>query len=176
MTQYFNLNDINESVNFDAIEESNVNKFYEFFDLLQHQIPKPKKKEKPVRKTFVDYLIDNAKENIIPYFYKKKDTYYLNTSDENKGYSIVGVTPYELNELWNPMATKLISLANRNRIYDFMIGDTPVKVYSDFVQVGNRIIPKYTKASLFKDMSKKEKIRIYELCLKVKEIEIPMAA
>ena len=59
-----------------------------------------------------------------------------------------------------------------NPSYDFKIGDIPVKIHGNYIQVGSRLIPKFTSSSFFNDLPKKDRIILYNISMNINSLEI----
>jgi hypothetical protein len=84
------------------------------------------------------------------------------------------ISPSMLNLEWNKAATKLKELAyyTKNKSYDFLIGDVPVKIHGNYIQVGYDIIPTFTKSSFFDDYSDEDRATLYEISLSINILNI----
>lgn len=130
-------------------------------------------------KGYIDSLIDNAYDKI-PWLrgLKSKKTTLVDLSDlftyEKPDYTLLDVSPLALNLAWNKAATNLYEILyyTANPTYDFKIGGIPVKIFGNYIQVGSKILPKYTTSSIFNNMTKEEKVIIYNISLEINSINI----
>lgn len=135
--------------------------------------------EKKNNKSYIDSLIDNAYDNI-PWLrgFKTKKTTLVDLSDlftyEKPDYTLLDISPLALNLAWNKAATNLYEILYyaENPTYDFKIGGVPVKVFGNYIQIGSKILPKYTTSSMFSNMTKEEKVIIYNISLEINSITI----
>lgn len=98
-----------------------------------------------------------------------------NTStDPNNTYTLFNVTPQALNMEWNKAATRLYDYLyySSHPSYDFKIGNIPVKIHGNYIQIGSKIVPKFTSSSYFKNWSKKDRITIYNISLTINSVEL----
>lgn len=84
------------------------------------------------------------------------------------------ITPEALNLEWNKAASRLFDYIyyTENPSYDFKIGDIPVKIHGNYIQVGSRLIPKFTNSSFFNDLPKKDRIILYNISMNINSLEI----
>lgn len=115
------------------------------------------------RNTFLNWDTKKKKDGMI-YFELPKDNYYKMNAVDDK----------ILNLEWNKAATYLKDYLyySARPSYDFLIGDTPVKIHGNYIQVGSLIIPTFTKSSWFKDLDKETKMTIYNISITINSIEI----
>lgn len=130
---------------------------------------------------YIDNLLKKAYETIVPWA-KKKDTetiYIVFGDNPNKKYtfekpsfSYTSISPAALNLEWNKAATHLLECAYyaKNPTYDFMLGDTPIKIHGNYIQVGSEIIPTFTSSDFFSPMNKETRINIYNIALEINAI------
>lgn len=155
---------------------NNIGTNKDFFNLNDFTLNLPKGTYK---KNYIDSLIENAYDNI-PWLrgLKSKKETLIDLSDlftyEKPDYTLLDISPLALNLAWNKAATNLYEILyyTANPTYDFKIGGVPVKVFGNYIQVGSKILPKYTTSSMFKDMTKEEKIIIYNISLEINSISI----
>lgn len=134
------------------------------------------------KKGFIDGLIDGMHHKF-PWLNNDSKKTILTTPFEsiefNKpDFTYLYTSPYALNLEWNKAASKLTSLLNNmnQESYDFYIGDTPVKVFGNYIQVGYDIIPTFTSKNYFSSFDKKKTIKLYEVVTTINEIELEVAA
>lgn len=130
----------------------------------------------PTTKYHSDYTSDilNKIRSIFPWATKENDTSYTITLDNApiESYTLLGVTPEALNLEWNKAASRLYDYIyyTENPSYDFIIGGIPVKIHGNYIQVGTKIIPKFTTSKFFNNLSKKEQIIIYNISININAI------
>lgn len=131
------------------------------------------KYDKPIEKKG-DYITDilNKMKNIFPWTKDKDDTITIDIIPMDFTYG--NITAEALNLEWNKAATRLHDYIyySEHPSYDFKIGDIPVKIHGNYIQVGSRIIPNFTTSGFFNKLTKKERIKLYQISLTINEIEI----
>lgn len=105
----------------------------------------------------------------------KKINNTFSWSKKNKDeytYTILNVTPEMLNLEWNKAASLLnnYDYYTDHPSYDFKINDIPVKVHGNYIQVGSRIIPKFTTTKYFNSVPKKDRIMIYSISMSINSL------
>lgn len=105
----------------------------------------------------------------------KKINNTFSWSKKNKDeytYTILNVTPEMLNLEWNKAASLLnnYDYYTDHPSYDFKINGIPVKVHGNYIQVGSRIIPKFTTTKYFNSIPKKDRIMIYSISMSINAI------
>lgn len=132
---------------------------------------------KKTNKSYIDELIEKTKASILPWTIdNKKKQVIINI--EEPTYKLIGITPEILNLEWNKAATILENYFKyiNKPTYDFLIGDTPVKMHGNYIQVGTDIIPKHTLSSYFYKMNNADKIKLYIISMNINSLEIELAA
>lgn len=56
--------------------------------------------------------------------------------------------------------------------YDYKIGNIPVKIHGNFIQIGSEIIPKYVDLSYFKKLNNETKTTIYNIIINIENYTI----
>lgn len=89
-------------------------------------------------------------------------------------YTILDITPEALNFEWNKAASRLYDYIyyTNHPSYDFKIGGIPIKIHGNYIQIGSKIVPKFTTSKFFNSLSKKERILMYSISLSINSIEI----
>lgn len=133
------------------------------------------------KKGFIDGLIDGIKASTPWLNNNKKIT--LTTPFEcieidKPNYSYSYISPEMLNLEWNKASTKLINTLYgiKEKSYDFYIGDLPVKVFGNYIQIGFDIIPTFTNSNFFTSFDNKKTITLYEVVTTINSIELEVAA
>ena len=89
-------------------------------------------------------ILDKIK-SIFPWANKNDNKYTILTLDNApyENYTILDITPKALNLEWNKAASRLFDYIyyTENPSYDFKIGDIPVKIHGNYIQVGSRLFP-----------------------------------
>lgn len=120
-------------------------------------------------------ILDKIK-SIFPWANKNDNKYTILTLDNApcENYTILDITPEALNLEWNKAASRLFDYIyyTENPSYDFKIGDIPVKIHGNYIQVGSRLIPKFTNSSFFNDLPKKDRIILYNISMNINSLEI----
>lgn len=120
-------------------------------------------------------ILDKIK-SIFPWANKNDNKYTILTLDNApyENYTILNITPEALNLEWNKAASRLFDYIyyTENPSYDFKIGDIPVKIHGNYIQVGSRLIPKFTSSSFFNDIPKKDRIILYNISMNINSLEI----
>lgn len=159
MTYYFNTTNNTANNNYDNCK-IDLSKYY-----------KNTKYENDL--DFTSSILNKIK-SIFPWATKEnKNIYRLRTNDDSdKNYILLDITPDALNYEWNKAASMLYHIADSDSIYDFKIGNVPVKIYGNYIQVGSKIIPKFTSSNFFNNYSKKDRILLYNISLEINTLEI----
>ena len=121
----------------------------------------------------LDYK-ENDNDDFITNILKKINNTF-SWSKKNKDeytYTILNVTPEMLNLEWNKTASLLnnYDYYTDHPSYDFKINGVPVKVHGNYIQVGSRIIPKFTTTKYFNSVPKKDRIMIYSISMSINSL------
>lgn len=134
----------------------------------------PSKKD---NKNYLDELLGNAYEKFLPWMKPSKkenktEYIFLEIPEPDLTYKPINVTPYALNLEWNKAASRLLEIAYYldHPTYDYMIGDTPIKIHGNYIQVGSTIIPTYSKAKDFTKFNKETQINLYNIAVTINMI------
>lgn len=129
--------------------------------------------------TNLDYTIDLSKYFTTTTSSKKSD-YTISILDKIKSifpWANKNDNKYTMEALsleWNKAASRLFDYIyyTENPSYDFKIGNIPVKIHGNYIQVGSRLIPKFTSSSFFNDLPKKDRIILYNISMNINSLEI----
>lgn len=125
-----------------------------------------------------DYTIDilDKIKSMFPWTKKENtDTVItIDTTPYDTSYTLLDITPEALNLEWNKAISRLYDYVyyTNNPSYDFMINDIPVKIHGNYIQIGSKLYPKYTKSSFFDKLPKSERIVIYNISMSINSLEI----
>lgn len=123
----------------------------------------------------IDYTstIINKIKSIFPWAKTNNNTIIFD-SMPIENYTFTSITPEALNIEWNKAASRLYDYIyyTNNPSYDFKINNIPVKIHGNYIQIGHRLIPKFTESSFFTKIPKKERIILYNISLNINSIEI----
>lgn len=132
---------------------------------------------KKTDKNYLDNLLNDAYKKFLPWMKTskkedKKEYIILEIPEPDLTYKPINVTPYALNLEWNKAATRLLEIAYYldHPSYDYMIGDTPIKIHGNYIQVGSTIIPTYSKAKDFTKFDKATQINLYNIAVTINMI------
>lgn len=156
-TTYFNKGNVNTKT---------FNNHYDFIN--------PMYNTKKTNKGYVDNLLDKAYDTFLPWMKKKDNIIYIDFDSKEKtyDYTILDVTPMALNLEWNKAVSKLMEYAYYldNPTYDYMIGNTPIKIHGNYIQVGSKIIPTFTNSKFFSKCDKETQINLYNIAVTINMI------
>lgn len=130
---------------------------------------------------YIDNLLKSTKEKLLPWLKKNnkvtepKYIYIPLTKHEKIDY--IKLDSKKLNDTWKKATKNLTNLTEylyylNNPTYDFLIGDTPVKIFGTFIQIGADIIPFNTTESYFNKLDIETKEKIYLISMEINAIEI----
>lgn len=154
MTYYFNSTD-NKATNNNTNYKIDLSKYY---------ITEKKK-------DYTDNILDTIK-SIFPWTKKNNMFNYTMTISDlpsTKEYTILNIDPLLLNLEWNKAASRIYDYMyyTDNPTYDFKIGNIPVKIHGNYIQVGAKLIPTFTSSSFFNTYTPEERTIIYNISLEI---------
>lgn len=124
----------------------------------------------------MDYTssILNKIRSIFPWTKKENNDVITIDNLPIDSYMLLNITSEALNLEWNKAASRLYDYIyyTDHPSYDFKIGGIPVKIHGNYIQVGSKIVPKFTTSKFFDSLSKKERIILYNISMNINSIEI----
>lgn len=129
---------------------------------------------------YIDNLLKSTKEKLLPWLKNNKTTetkYIYIPITKHKDIDYIKLDNKKLNNIWKKATKNLTNITEyfyylNNPTYDFLIGDTPVKIFSTFIQIGADIIPINTTESYFNTLKEETKEKIYLISMEINAIEI----
>lgn len=125
---------------------------------------------KNTKKNYVDSLLEKTYKCFLPWENKKKDD-MIYFEIPKRDYTTISITDDLLNLLWNKATTNLNEYLyySSHPSYDFLIGNTAVKIHGNYIQVGHILIPTFTRANYFTNMNMEAKLTIYKIAVTIIE-------
>lgn len=127
---------------------------------------------------YVTELLNKAYDLLLPWYKDTKDkeekkndkkykTIDLSSIKPLFNFTFTSITSSMLNLEWNKAASRLIDYIyyDENPTYDFMIGDIPVKIHGNYIQIDSELIPLFTKEKFFDKYDKDKKEQLYVIAL-----------